>query len=186
MTEIEITLQYLASQGLSPSFPKRFWAKVNKDGPVPEHMPHLGQCWVWTGALTHDGYGRIRRGSGNASHVLAHVASYLLHHGPVPDGLCIIHRCDCRRCVNKEHIKTGTNLENTTDMIAKRRDRFSGEEAKNHKLNSEQVVQIRLLYQVGELSQLRIAQMFGVSESAICHIIARREWKHIKEGSRTM
>ena len=25
---------------------ERFWAKVNKDGPVPEHRPDLGPCWI--------------------------------------------------------------------------------------------------------------------------------------------
>jgi hypothetical protein len=26
---------------------ERFWAKVNKDGPIPEHCSELGKCWVW-------------------------------------------------------------------------------------------------------------------------------------------
>lgn len=30
----------------------RFWEKVNKDGPIPEHQPELGPCWEWTGATT--------------------------------------------------------------------------------------------------------------------------------------
>ena|ERR1700694_1946906 len=29
----------------------RFWLKVNQNGPVPEHRPELGPCWVWTAAL---------------------------------------------------------------------------------------------------------------------------------------
>lgn len=42
-----------------PSPDQRFWAKVNKDGPIPIHRPDLGQCWVWTGESRH-GYGFIR------------------------------------------------------------------------------------------------------------------------------
>ena len=27
---------------------ERFWRKVDKNGPIPEHRPELGPCWVWT------------------------------------------------------------------------------------------------------------------------------------------
>ena len=27
----------------------KFWDRVDKDGPVPAHVPHLGPCWEWTG-----------------------------------------------------------------------------------------------------------------------------------------
>jgi hypothetical protein len=27
---------------------ERFWSKVDRNGPVPEHRPELGPCWVWT------------------------------------------------------------------------------------------------------------------------------------------
>lgn len=36
----------------NPPLEERFWAKVNKDGPIPEHRPELGPCWVWTGSLS--------------------------------------------------------------------------------------------------------------------------------------
>src|ERR1035437_916757 len=26
---------------------ERFWAKVDRNGPVPAHRPELGPCWVW-------------------------------------------------------------------------------------------------------------------------------------------
>lgn len=29
----------------------KFWEKVNKHGPVPEHCPELGPCWIWTAGL---------------------------------------------------------------------------------------------------------------------------------------
>src|SRR5687767_3489091 len=43
----------------SPDPLVRFWAKVNKNGPIPEHRPDLGPCWLWTAALT-KGYGQFR------------------------------------------------------------------------------------------------------------------------------
>ncbi len=45
----------------------RFWAKVNKDGPIPAHMPHLGPCWLWTGPPTRRrGIGQIKGNDGRA------------------------------------------------------------------------------------------------------------------------
>jgi hypothetical protein len=34
----------------------RFWSYVDKNGPVSEHRPDLGPCWIWTGSKTL-GYG---------------------------------------------------------------------------------------------------------------------------------
>lgn len=37
-----------------------FWNRVNKDGSIPAHMPHLGKCWEWLGTSHRQGYGYIR------------------------------------------------------------------------------------------------------------------------------
>jgi len=41
----------------------RFWDKVDKNGPLPDqsksHYVGLDQCWEWTGAVNHFGYGRL-------------------------------------------------------------------------------------------------------------------------------
>ena len=37
----------------------RFWAKVDKNGPVPAHRPELGPCWIWTAARFKRGYGKF-------------------------------------------------------------------------------------------------------------------------------
>lgn len=36
---------------------ERFWAKVDKNGPMPEGRPDLGPCWLWTAAKIHCPYG---------------------------------------------------------------------------------------------------------------------------------
>lgn len=38
------------------SIKKRFFAKVDKDGPIPAHKPELGKCWNWTAAKGWTGY----------------------------------------------------------------------------------------------------------------------------------
>lgn len=85
------------------TFEQRFWAKVNKDGPVPEHRPELGPCWIWTAAggayglfLGPNGYG------------CAHRIAYEMFVEQIPDGLTIDHLCKTTRCVNPAHMEAVT------------------------------------------------------------------------------
>lgn len=74
-------------------------------------------CWPWKGRSGH--YGMI--GYGIAT-IYAHRASYLLHFGEIPDGLCVCHSCDNPLCVNPHHLWLGTQKENLEDMRRKGRD----------------------------------------------------------------
>jgi len=90
----------------------RFWAKVDKNGPLPDYAPHLGPCWLWTAAVKGDGYAGFHRGEGR--HVVgAHIFAYELVNGPVPPGLVLDHLCRVRRCVNPAHLEPVTQGINT-------------------------------------------------------------------------
>src|SRR5690242_5800731 len=65
---------------------ERFWAKVDKDGPIPPHRSELGPCWLWTGYRNPHGYGGLNEG-GRGHCVLASRVSWELHNGPIPDGM---------------------------------------------------------------------------------------------------
>lgn len=97
--------------GVYPRVPlvERFWAKVNKDGPIPEYRPYLGQCWLWTGGRTSEGYGAIME---DARRKMAHRVAYELAHGPIPDGLEPDHLCRVRHCVRPDHLEAVTRREN--------------------------------------------------------------------------
>lgn len=75
-------------------------------------------CWEWQG-FTHkepNPYGEMSyRGKAQRTHRL----SYTLFKGPIPEGLDICHRCDYKRCINPEHLFTGTHRDNMMDMRAK-------------------------------------------------------------------
>lgn len=92
---------------------ERLMAKVSK------HW--LSGCWLWTGAKTHNGYGRIGRGRELEGTVLVHRLMWELSFGPVPDGRLVCHKCDVRNCVNPWHLFLGTAKDNTRDMFEKGR-----------------------------------------------------------------
>ncbi|HEX5017672.1 MAG TPA: HNH endonuclease [Actinomycetes bacterium] len=157
----------------------RFWAKVNKDGPVPAHMPHLGRCWVWTAAQNGHGYGQLTVKLIRKSPIKAHHMVLLLERGMDIGGLYALHHCDNRLCVNPDHIFLGTHQDNMDDMVSKGRDRKAlGELSSNAKLTAEDVAEIRRGRSSGE-TVVSLARRFSVSEVAIRDIIFRRTWRHV-------
>ena len=44
---------------LNAGISRRFNARLNRAGPVPKHAPELGQCHLWTGGKSRDGYGQF-------------------------------------------------------------------------------------------------------------------------------
>lgn len=89
---------------------ERFWARVDKNGPIPTHRPELGPCWLWLGALTKRGYGGRISIAGRK--VGVHKLAWEFVHGPMPEGLVPDHLCRNRACVRETHIEAVTNVEN--------------------------------------------------------------------------
>ena len=77
-----------------------------------------GECWLWTGARTSDGYGVMGVGR---KQFRAHRLSYQEFKGEIPLGMQVCHSCDVPLCVNPDHLFVGTPQQNTDDMIAKGR-----------------------------------------------------------------
>lgn len=163
------------------SLDERFWAKVRRDA----------SCWEWTARRTPSGYGTIKVGTATR---LAHRVSWELHFGAIPDGMCILHRCDNPPCVNPAHLFLGMQLDNVRDREAKGRashgekhgevmrrtfarlgPAVSGEQHPRAKLRREQAEEIRRRYRRGNGCDL--AKEFGVSRSLVRWIVAGHSWK---------
>lgn len=147
---------------------RRFWSKVASGEP--------GECWPYLGYLNKHGYGqfsingRIRR---------AHIIAYFLATGVWPAPLCVLHRCDNRRCMNPDHLWLGTDADNVADRDTKGRGRnLQGEEHGCAKLTETQVLAIRTCFGQG-MSKRRLAADFGVSRITVRRIVNGTHWKHL-------
>ncbi len=121
-------------------------------------------------------YSRIASGKAGSQKFMHRVA-YELKHGPIPDGLHVLHRCDNPACANVDHLFLGTPAENMADKVKSRQLKGSGHP--EAKLTERSVLEIRSKYAHvrGVLTQL--ANEYGVRKQAIMKIVKRQSWRHI-------
>lgn len=134
-------------------------------------------CWNWTRRTSNLGYAVINPRSGFHH---AHRLAYHLWIGP-PGKLEACHRCDNPKCVNPDHLFLGTHRDNMLDAARKGHmgkhpptPRF-GEQHPRSKLKEADVRIIRASTDTGR----KLAAAFGVSNSTIYDILARKYWKHV-------
>lgn len=78
---------------------ERFWEKVDK----------TDECWLWTAACNHKGYGQFWHGG---KMVYPHRLAFEWVHGEIPEGMQVDHRCFHRNCVRPDHLRLVTNAQN--------------------------------------------------------------------------
>jgi hypothetical protein len=72
-----------------------FWSKV--------YYSWAG-CWLWTGSIGRNGYGRVGMGPGK-SPGMAHRVAWEFTNGPIPRGLVLDHLCRVKACVRPDHLE---------------------------------------------------------------------------------
>jgi HNH endonuclease len=149
---------------------ERLWPRVGK--------PNSDGCREWNGGRGPQGYGVIWLHVDHKSFkALTHRVAYELSHGPIPDGLFVLHRCDNPPCCNPEHLFLGTKQDNRDDCVRKGRQAV-GEINGKSKLTAAEVVQIRDLRRYGYyLTEL--ARLYGIGATAVRQICTRTTWKHV-------
>jgi hypothetical protein len=106
---------------------------------------------------------------------LAHRISYTLYVGPIPPGLCVLHRCDNPKCVNPAHLWLGTNGDNIRDRTDKGRSAH-GEHHGRAKLTIHDVLTVLEVGHHAKRNQSALGRRFGVSHTTIRNILNGKRW----------
>lgn len=94
MKTLEINLQY-------------FLERVTVDG---------NECWNWNGAQKSAWYGNMKH---KWISTPTHRMSYAVLKAPIPEWLCVCHKCDNPLCCNPDHLFLGTHQDNMDDKVRK-------------------------------------------------------------------
>ena len=143
---------------------RRFWSRTVASG----------ECLLWTGARTHNGYGSlVFRGRGARAHRVA----WEIANGNPAGAMMVLHACDNRLCVRPEHLSLGSAAQNSADMVAKGR-QAAGERNRHAKLTAGEVRCIRDAVARGE-DHDSVASRYMVSRPTVSDIAARKTWRHV-------
>lgn len=107
-----------------------------------------------------------------------HRVSYELAHGPIPEGLGVLHRCDNPACVRPEHLFLGDQEANMGDCSSKGRTTI-GERSASAKLTEADVLTIRACYAAGGVSQGALAREYGLCQATVSELLRRLTWRHV-------
>ncbi len=164
------------------SVENRFWSKVDIRGD--------NDCWNWLAGKTKKGYGLFKAYKKTWQ---AHRFSYFLSRNITNTELYVLHSCDNPACVNPNHLRLGTHIDNMNDrMIRERTPKgikngskthpervVKGEDSYRTNLKNEDVIKIKTLLIKDILSLVEIAKLFNTTPKVIGYIKSGHTWKHV-------
>jgi len=149
----------------------RFWANVEKKSD--------DECWPWIGSTARGrgfiGIGEL--GVNFRNHIASRV-SYVIHHGNIPAGLIVRHKCDNGICVNPNHLEIGTMRDNYHDAST-RHGFMIGEKNFVSKYSDAQIMDVKIRHKNGE-RLCDISRATGVPVNSAWNAINGISWRHIK------
>lgn len=145
-----------------------FWQQFSDPDPKTD-------CIEWQRGKNNRGYGAVVC---NKRQILTHRVAYELTHGPIPKGKHILHTCDNPPCGEPTHLVLGNAAKNRRHSDERGRS-ARGEDHGRAKLTEIDVRLIRQTYALGDVTQVQLAECFGVTKSNINLIVHRIGWKHI-------
>lgn len=141
-----------------------FWARVEKGD--------RGACWPWTRGRFPFGHGFVKlNGRTTGSHRIA----WHLARGPIPEGLCVLHKCDNPPCCNPDHLFLGTHRDNANDRHRKGRTARINHTAK---VSAGEVAIIRAEYKRG-VSTRDLSARYHIDMCAVWRIATYRTWRWV-------
>lgn len=134
-------------------------------------------CWEWNGARKSQGYGVLNV---NGKTARVHRLAYEAWVGPIPEGLDLRHKCDNPPCMNPDHLEPGTRRQNVQDMVSRKRYNTDntprGENHGRAKLTNQDVLDIRMEYATGRITQKALSVIYSVHRDTISRIILGISW----------
>ncbi|CAH9016537.1 putative homing endonuclease [Vibrio phage 275E43-1] len=127
---------------------------------ILSHTEQLGNCLIWTRCCNTDGYPRaVIDGNNNAK---VHRVVYELYHGELEQGLVVRHVCDNPKCINPEHLVSGTQQDNVQDRVQRGRS--------NNHCDAKTIGDVCSLRSLG-YTYKRIASELGISYAKVDYIL---------------
>lgn len=157
------------SMRLTPKQLNNFWSKVHKrpDG-----------VWEWTGSRVPFGHGQFLL---NYKPTYAHRISWELANGPIPTGMCVLHKNDIPYDVNPDNLFLGTIADNNKDRDLKNRQNAAkGGVHGLAKLTEQQVHTLRYWYATKLFTQKQLALSFKIGQSQVNKVILNKQWGHLQ------
>lgn len=132
--------------------------------------------WIWKLKARIGGYGQAHFHYKTYS---AHAFSWRAFHQcrKIPNGMCILHGCKQKDCVNPYSLTLGDPKKNAADKV---RDGtlVCGVKHRNAKLTEKQVEEIRGKHAKGA-SQTALAKNYRITQAMVSLIVLYKSWKHI-------
>lgn len=145
---------------------KKFWENVD--------VKTSEECWEWQGCMHGpNGYGWFTGGPARRRD-FTHRISVWISTGEYPYGLVVRHKCDNKRCINPNHLLTGSMADNSRDAV-ERGLTVRGSSQRCAKLHEDQIKFIRS----SSLMHIELARIYNVHPTTILRIKNGVTWKHV-------
>ena len=128
-------------------------------------------CKEWTRCLNSDGYPRAAY-KGNLNGKVHRIVYELSHPDEDINGKVIRHTCDNPKCINPDHLLSGTVADNMKDRDTRGRQALAA-------FNAKQIIAIRNMYATGQYTHAEIGILFNVNYRTIQQIVTHKSYRWV-------